>query len=150
MEGKKMKTKWLMIGDWLEYHGQYYRVLQAIEAVSNNFPMLLGEDFWDKCGYNGMRIIDGLEYLFITPIPITSKILHDIGFSEHKDFDGHSTFLNETELHDLSVWEQDYKWRILIQQGSNASVSIGVRYVHELQHAMRLVGLTEMADGFKL
>lgn len=77
-------------------------------------------------------------------------MFHLNGFSEHKDLDGVATYLNEADddLVELQAYKEGNRWRFRLQRGPEAVVSIKAQYVHELQHAMRLMGLNDMANNF--
>ena len=46
----------------------------------------------------------------------------------------------------LTIWFNYEKGN----EGSNADISIPIKYVHQLQQALRIVGLNEMANNFKI
>ena len=82
-------------------------------------------------------------------VNITYKILSVNGFRSFVDDEGESFLMDEVDR-ELQIHKEGYNWRIRIQRGHEASVSIKARYVHELQHAMRLMGLNDLADNFKV
>ena len=43
-----------------------------------------------------------------------------------------------------ATWEKDKEER------AYANIVIPIKYVHQLQHALRLVGMTDMANNFKI
>ena len=83
---------------------------------------------------------------------IREEMLHLNGFRKYKDPDGEVTYLNETKdkLFELDAYKEGDCWRFRIQRGPEAHVSIKAKYVHQLQHAMRLMGLLELANNFKV
>lgn len=152
-----MKVRELMIGDLVEYQDKHWHVLELLESNSS-FPMLLGEEgLWEACGENGTRLLNRADILNVHPIPLDSEILKANGISlEEVGDNGPATpaiyrnryekWLIHTKWQDSLLWfdRRTKKWNL---GNMNAAQFV---YVHELQHAMRLVGLTEMADGFKL
>lgn len=92
-----------------------------------NFPML-------------ERINSGVE---VDPIPLTPEILEKNGFVfDHDVFDGIYPMIN--------IIYCDYK--LLVDDGKyiDGGENKNILYVHELQHALRLCGLTDLADNFKV
>ena len=135
-----IRCKDLMIGDWfLTSDGVCCRVDQ-------NF----GNHIWG----HGQDLSISTDEPYA--IPITREILEKNRWVRRI-----STFYrnmdkffwrNEGDIHmeldegTLSVWV-DYSED---EEGTNPNLKASVRYVHELQDALRLVGLKELADSFKL
>lgn len=69
---------------------------------------------------------------FFEPIPLTEEILKANG-------------LDPIICCDLSM----PKWFMSLRSGNN-HVEMPFRYVHELQHALRLCGINNLADDFKI
>ena len=120
------KCSEFMICDWVQDH--------------TRFPMqvrVVGEDYLyaDFEGNEG----DMWEFDDKTdppyPIPLTEEILQKNGFITDTGRQRIETFVSFTENH------------------NNITNTITLRhcgmYVHELQHALRLAGLQEIADNFK-
>lgn len=91
--------------------------------------------------------VDGYEcHIFeheISPIPLTKEILKANGFWEEgggfaKFFPGVGKF---------TTWKSRIED---IQCTLFGTVELPLRYVHQLQHALRLCGLQELADNFKV
>ena len=53
------------------------------------------------------------------------------------------------ELFYCPRWE-DYYFTAWIYRNDDNDVYVPVHFVHELQHALRLMGLEDMADNFKV
>ena len=87
------------------------------------------------------------------PIPLTPEILEKDGWE--RDIDKEWKYNNSRILpHYCYQWE---KRNVKIEmyaglEGFTISLIIGRRFyaVHELQHALRLYGLNELADNFKV
>lgn len=134
-----IRCKDLMVGDWFlsDGDGVYCRVDQ-------NF----GNHIW---GYGqDLSISTDEPYA----IPITREILEKNRWVRristfYSNMDN-SFWRNEGDIHmeldegTLSVWV-DYS-----EEGTSPNLKAPVRYVHELQDALRLVGLKELADSFEL
>lgn len=118
-----MNFEELMVGDWIHpkgYNGKYFRVER--------------EDF--------VNYIDN----DIEPIKITSEILEKNGFKMDisngwnicnigkKDTDSE---FDRISCEDLSRFDSD-EWRLSIDMYTIAHGSLFIKYVHELQHALRM------------
>ena len=151
-----MKCKELMVGDWIS--DKYGYILQII-AVGNRYA-----SFEDDEG-NLCQIDD--KYNQPEPISLTPEILEKNGFNSEtfltaewekevyfKEFPGcvvepddlgkyifgTTIYWNKTDGDGSPIdWGTMYNSRIY-----------NLQYVHELQHALRLCGLDELADNFKL
>ncbi|MBQ8958143.1 MAG: hypothetical protein IJ057_06535 [Bacteroidales bacterium] len=146
-----MKLTDFMIHDLVLYRCKPWKVIDLC-SCSAFIPMTLGEDAFEKCSDNGTRHIGKNELALVEPMPIAPETYRAIGFSCHTDLDGVETWLHEDPecLCELQAYKEGNRWRFRIQRGPEAVVSIKAQYVHELQHAMRLMGLNDMADNFKV
>ena len=144
-----MKAEELMIGDLVLYQDEAIRV----EHIYNNgYGVVVGEKTYEdldylSVGYN-TRIVDiTIDEVF--PIPLTAEILEanefllDHGFYTIKNVIGAKTMVRYTEQdeehchpHFLGHWVLDESYI--------------VDNVHELQHALRLCGLSDEANNFKI
>lgn len=132
-----MKREELMIGDWVSVIGIPMRIAE-LGIVSAG---LLDEN--GEMSYN--------SYAIIEPIPLTNEIVEKNGFSRHPDYD------YADEVYRLFVGEEDdgddylkcysigicpKNSRIRIRRHKypipNTEFMGTIRYVHELQHALRL------------
>lgn len=120
-----MKAKDLMIGDWVENpkHTQVFQIV-GMEIMPKGDACRLKND-----EYNCDTWCDRIR-----PIPLTEEILEANGFEtdevQYEFYDGYN---------------------FLLANGKGISVAVGsIWYVHELQHALRLCGLNELADNFKV
>lgn len=125
-----MEASELMIGDYLRYKSSK-RIIQ-IESVWDdgvNYDYCQGE-------------LDWIEEEKIEPIPLTKVMLEANG------------------LHYTSTWgawmyvAPNRKFIMVIDDKEEGfgihSTKIRFKYVHELQHALRLCGLKDLADNFKV
>lgn len=99
-------------------------------------------------GYNSERNIDFDD---IEPIPLTSEILEknffDVSDKEVKRYyfeeDGQCYHFSLRQMYDKENKPKGYSFYAF-------NVLTIIDYVHELQHALRLVGLNDLADNFKI
>ena len=139
-----MNAKELMIGDLvygLYPNGERYATPCCISAV-DTYPTNRSPRIVTAGGY-------GFQSEHLEPIPITEKILEK-NFGEK--IDGEYFYADEyyeiyiKEISD-SIWKIDYE---CVEMNGIPRQSNNVCFVHELQHALRLFGLFEMADCFSV
>lgn len=130
-----MRANDFMIGDWVDIFPTYCQILSI-----------------GKKGRLYTTEVSNYKVETDIGVFISEEMFHLNGFSEHRDLDGVATYLNEADdyLVELQAYKEGDHWRFRIQRGPEAVVSIKARYVHELQHAMRLMGLHDMANNFKV
>lgn len=145
-----MKASEIMINDLIYVYGQngniaanphwYVRKVTADWLVD----MVRSEEK-DRCiADNGITIPDSQLFIGNTkPIPLTEEILKANGFrfiDEKRLFfvpDEGGSISYQTVTHFVSV-------------GCDGSVRKNIGFVHEFQHALRLCGLNDLADNFKI
>ena len=119
-----MKANELMIGDWcILGNGQYAQIDTVL------FKILLEYE------------IDGNKN-DLRHIPLTPEILEKNGFVA--EFASEDYRYDDKMILTQSYDKKGYWWVV-----GNMYVC-QLHYVHELQHALRLCGLNELADNFKL
>ena len=107
----------LMIGDWV-YNTQNDKPEQVCE-IGSGLVMLSYNDLY--------------EYDEIRPIPLTAEILEQNGFELLRD----TWYFSQNGRPVLIRFADNYI--VIIINGDH--VPMKLRYVHELQHAMRLCGI---------
>lgn len=135
----KIDCRSLMIGDWLFYRGQY-----------NAFPFRVEQITKKKVGYHAEPNEPRMHYLRLCecqPIPLTSEILEKNGMHLYNrktknlmERQNHSDCFQEDEDFRLELsldYDDKIRWSI---NGDEYSI-LTLDYVHQLQHAIRLVGL---------
>ena len=135
-----MKATELMIGDW-------------VGRVFDDKRIDYRQVDWIRTGEIGMRYQKVWAIGCIEPIPLTAEILEKDGWE--RDIDKEWKYNNSHILpHYCYQWE---KRNVKIEmysglEGFTISLIIGRRFyaVHELQHVLRLYGLDELADNFKV
>lgn len=118
-----MKANELMIGDWVLVHNKPQQVAIVEETCIS---------YWAELAFSDELLTP--SFAEIAPIPLTAEILEKNGW-KFDEIDG--TYYNKIDVY-----------------GRKAPYSIFdgiiINSVHELQHALRLCGLNELADNFKL
>lgn len=154
-----MEAKELMIGDLIDVFGQngdisasphwYYRKVTSDWLV----------DMERRESTNKTLSEHGLSVSFpqigdTAPIPLTEDILKANGWQKN---DPHwvSTLRRYCDKYgsgwSLSFTLQKGIWDAYIHNGGELNINkFHPMYVHELQHALRLCGLNELADNFKV
>ena len=134
-----MEIEELQIGDMVQYQG-------GVDVVKNFAPdyAKIAVVLEEKGAVLQRDAID------VYGLPINEKTLRMFEFAEYKDLDKVPIYLNETEDHELQVYKERINWRVRIQRGAEASISIKAKYIHELQQAMRIMGLKKMAKIYKV
>lgn len=132
-----MKAKDFMIGDWLQdEHGfPMYVTAVGTDYVYADFEGNEG-DVWE---YQDRDFRDGSAQ----PIELTPDMLLANGFT------------NDNGKYNLTVQEKTYlriedMGRLFALNACGSIRNFRVRYVHELQHILRLMDLSELADNFRL
>lgn len=138
-----------MIGDWV--------------ANRNGSPMQIvavDEDNAYACEGNEERpcIFGDDEGYKPQPILLSGIVLMDNGWDAHSYTSPHNLKIyyyvkDESGYHlvwnrgILSIW---LDWEKGKDDGAIADISMPIKYAHQLQQALRLVGLNEMANNFKV
>ena len=135
-----MKATELMIGDW-------------VGRVFDDKRIDYRQVDWIRTGEIGMRYQKVWAIGCIEPIPLTAEILEKDGWE--RDIDKEWEYNNSHILpYYCYQWEkQNVKIEMYAGlEGFTISLIIGHRFyaVHELQHVLRLYGLDELADNFKI
>lgn len=129
-----MEAKELMIGDWVKI----LPVKDTLKEYNTHVKQLTYDEILDSYYVEDEYNCVTLKY--VEPIPLTPEILELNGFVKHTDY-----YVNN----------ENYMYIILEKSLVCIAVELGtntfcIDYVHELQHALRLCGLTELADNFKI
>lgn len=124
-----MKANELMIGDWV--FNTHNRKPEQVQEIREQLVML---------DYNDLYEYDELE-----PIPLTADTLEQCGFTT-KDEPGHWTGYRSYSLYDedkkclfmLRLYEKNVRCEISL---NSCPYYIVFRYLHELQHPLRHLGV---------
>ena len=151
-----MKATDLMIGDWVGRVFNDNRIIEDYRQVD-----------WIRTGEIGMRYCKVWSIGCIEPIPLTHEILERNGFNpdtfltaewEKKVyFKEFSSCVVEPDDSGKYIFGTTIYWNKKDGDGSPIdwgtmyeSIIYNLQYVHELQHSLRLCGLDELADNFKI
>ena len=132
-----MKAAELMVGDWVCLK----------DDIKCELPLKVDGVLTDDISLEGEGFLGGAEGL-IRPIPLTPEILEKNGFV----FDcvfwtiANPRYNNVRMVTYYSI-DDDVADAFLGHWAFDENYAID--YVHELQHALRLCGLNELADNFK-
>lgn len=97
----------------------------------------------------GRTIVHGKEETYIQshniePILLTPEILRKNGFSDR----GNAGWQNPD--HDVTYYRTFETFAHNVYQQEHIDLIHGIKYVHEMQHALRLCKLNEFADNFEV
>ena len=124
-----MKATELMIGDWILYGDKPVKVLQLSE--------------------NG-------KYGWVKPIPLTYEIFKKNGFKETALKEPNTTNLvskwwsKQGEIYIKEYYLARSREITYVVGGGHRMRIENIYMVHQLQHALRLCGLDELADNLKI
>jgi len=136
-----MTSKQLKVGDWVSFKDKAYKVYDLLEKGAWSISLM----------ENGYLFYP--EHAYVQPVRLTPEILE-------KNF-----YCTKTDATDWNggyhCYEYDYDgWFYLQYDCDTYSVAITslkfeghdivIHYVHELQHVLRLIGIKDLADNFKL
>ena len=133
-----LHAKDLMIGDWVKFPGG------AIDKIVD-LPFIEGKGLC--ASFAASATLFPFPISKIEPIPITPEILKKNGFIENR---GITSWKFETKQEDLIdiYGVDDYHLSINIEDTHGPGkgyryllYNLVIRYVHELQHALRLCGI---------
>ena len=139
-----MEANKLMIGDWVLY-GKRYAIVKRIEYSRCDILVCVTPRHDD---------IVTETYDNIEPIPITPEILEKNEF-ERTEL-GFYCYLNDDKNCRIMYYPKDRNYThgsynyADIDSGCIDINELPLESVHELQHVLRLCGLTELADNFKV
>lgn len=143
-----MKCKELMYGDW-------------VACEKNSYPMQI-TNVGDDYVYATFEGLEGDPWEFDdkdyqpSPIEITNELLVANGWDVHhyKIEDAIPTFCSKEENRNYLEWKNGdlYIW---FDYGKDydevySDILVPCKYVHQLQQVLRLAGMIDMANNFKL
>lgn len=122
-----MEAKELMIGDWLFYRGQFNAFEFKVKQITKR-----------KVGYHAEPNESRMHYIILSecePIPITPEFLERNGFEKVQSL----YYLKSLNKVYLCFIEYNIVNNCLFI--NDGLIPRPIRYVHQLQHAMRLCGI---------
>ena len=122
----------LMVGDWVKFKGS--DLYHQVKVVSNKSIKFDNQKWFAKSS--------------VEPIPLTPEILEKNGFKPYIPENHLETVyacqdVSKAVADELyALWPyQDGSFYLLLRVDGKDMVRIDVRYVHQLQHALRLCGI---------
>ena len=135
-----MKATDLMIGDWVCLK----------DDTKSELPLKVDGVLTDDISLEGEGLLGGVDGL-IRPIPLTPEILKKNGFGFVKSSDRDTVWNGQWIYEDLELGtcclNRKGNWPCFINMND---LNIKCEYVHQLQHALRLCKLGDLADNFKI
>lgn len=135
-----MKTLELQLGDIVSCLGDPVRVVSL--SLNNDEPI---------------GIMSPLKKIFtfrekdVYPVQLTTDILLNNGFTQDTIGSGLILHIDNSEnLYVLVNYRYNGECRNVEISNNMYNISCPIRYVHELQHALRLCGLDELANNLKV
>lgn len=143
-----MKAKELMIGDWVYVSKNFTQKYHKVRYID--------DDGGIGCRYvneHGIECKSALVMDYVQPIQLTKEILEkNLKFvTENQYRVVFRLYINENDCIQCTKYTTtSERGNELMVYINGLAVSIHVRYVHEIQHALRVCGLNEFADNFKI
>lgn len=136
-----MKENELMVGDFVR-NKRTRTVIWVTEIDSDRG--IINNESTGYCSETNIPIDD------IEPIPLTAEILKKNGFKHYITEEDSDSF-DYTEGNLGYVFNKtEYGYMSCIDMTGSFTITGLIKYVHELQHILRLCGLGERADNFKI
>jgi len=136
MTGEKLMIGDLMIGDWVNFLINIEGGDTEYDPVVNEYQPMRIESI---CAFgevdSELGVINDIAQL--QPIPLTAEILEKNGFVKDKTQYDEDFYEFWSEDSDRCIFLYVYKEYFLLFDNSN----IEIKYVHELQHALRLCNI---------
>ena len=110
-------------------------------------------DFVGYCNIDAEEIYLDASYMkYVEPIPLTEEILKANGFEYEKRPENCMVFEKETDDIDIIIAHyQDTPNKFFTNiEANETEIRKDILTVHELQHALRICGLNELANNFKV
>ena len=142
MDVTTIKCRDLMVGDWITNESGL--PTQIITVSGACAYAIFGGDEGDPWVFD--------DYIYLpTPIPLTPEILEENGFGFVMSDDTKSVWNGQWIYKGLELatccLDREGNWPCYINIDD---MNIKCEYVHQLQHALRLCGLDELANNFKI
>lgn len=137
-----MKVTNLMVGDWMLINNIPHKI-QAIDSIDDEIQAddelyYIGED-----RYHSEDKIEG--------VPITPEILEKNSIKKRRDEYAVFGWEGMKQWYvTLEDFKPQYDFWFITSSDRDLNISGQIRYVHQLQHALRICGLDELADNFKI
>lgn len=131
-----MEVKEIQIGDWIK-RVAYLNGRDNPPYITNiQIKNIYGNEI--NCKTRDYTILSGTRLLECEPIPLTEEILINNGFEDLGKY-----FRLQDDI--LMIHRNCGKLWVII-----GTWAIDIQYIHQLQHLLRLCGLNDLADNFKI
>ena len=121
-----MKAQDLMVGDWMIVDNEAMQVM----------PTLIDALFYD-------------DPIKVEPIKISPEILEANGFKKTPTLPL-GCFDYVFRSNGKTIYAEPSMRLTTLTANFNGKITMVVEYVHELQHIIRLIGINDLADNFKI
>ena len=135
-----MKASEIQIGDWLEFP---MGIQLQVDSIAKSYQSPIKDDAL----INYRRMDDGFFLSELKPIPITKEILEKNEFFTTEFFGPHCYFCSQNGYSIIKAIKNNgeeyaYVYEIETRFPDTTCISSArFKYVHELQHALRLCGI---------
>lgn len=119
-----MNANELQIGDWVNWH-----------------------TYKDRPHYCRITRLEQFRHLDCDPIPLTAEILEKNGWTKRKGYPAEYEFIDGECMH---IYYDTKHCHLMIDLYDDNLINIVETRTHRLQQALRLCGLTEIADNFQV
>lgn len=131
-----MNASDLQLGDWVSCLGDPVRVASLILKDKKHIGIM-----------SPLKNIYMYKKKDIKPISLTTDILTNNGFAQDTIGSGLILHIDNSEnLYVFVNYRYNGECRNVEISNNMYNISCPIKYVHELQHALRLCGLSELAD----
>ena len=137
-----MKATDLMIRDWVLINNTPHKI-QAIDSIDAE---ILADDELYYIGEDRYHSEDKIEGVSITP-----EILEKNSIRKRRDEYAVFGWEGMKQWYvTLEDFKPQYDFWFITSSDRDLNISGQIRYIHQLQHALRICGLDELADNFKV
>lgn len=142
-----MKQTELMIGDWVH--------IPMLDDATENYVCYSQVRQLHDCDLDCYAFKE-LKYEEVKPIPLTAEILERNGFTHCITAPCGYYHAPACDMFDIlfhaseDTYEDTWHVEIFTDHNDNNFVLYNLCYVHELQNALRLCGLNDLAGNFKV
>lgn len=143
-----MKPEDLSIGDWVRYtrkRNHYHQVIENPKTTYIRIESIVEEGVNEEYRQGDFEWI---EYDEISPIHLTKNILIANGFHFNEEFC--EWWMDGCPFHIMLDCDFDGDCAWVLSEINPEIPLLLIKYVHTLQHALRLTVLSDLADNFKL
>lgn len=130
-----MKARDLMFGDWVLMRHTHSKEKTAEKVFGIGREVIL---------YRNEAGVQSVDRIFIEPMLLTQEMLTKNGFEWDDYWDEYRLIVDDVEY--AILWDLD---GFFVELAAH-SERVQIDYVHQLQNLLRLCGLYDLADNFKI